>query len=623
MVRNPGPLLDGLLRVTRAAFSPWLAAPLLVAVLAMQVLVAVRLGDLAGQTVRLLGQPGPLLLAGVASWLIAALHELAHGVAARRYGVPVLEIGVRWLPPLVMPYCRTDGYLHLPRRRSQAVIAGAGVLVELALLLPAFAAWWWGPPGATSDALAALVLCVSAHALLNVVPVPPLDGYRLLSHALGVTDYARQTGIYSCPAGPSRPARRRLSAPAPGSRTSFTRWCCWRPSPRPSGWCCGRRTPGWAGPAWRPQRGRSHSSRRHCRCSGCGRPTPSRRLRAAGAAVRDAAAEPARSSGPSTAARRAGTVGRTGTPRANVIGSGPPALVLEGIVKEYGGRRAVDGVRLEVGTGEFLGLLGPNGAGKTTLVEIAVGLRQADAGTVSVLGECPWPRRTALLRRIGVQTQSAAFFVRLTAREHLRDRRRALRARPRGRGGRAPPGRPGPARPTTRADRLSGGQQQRLAIAAALVHDPELIFLDEPTASLDPQARRELWSVLRDLHADGRTIVYTTHHIDEAEALCDAGGDHVGRIGGRLRCAVRPDRVGRAADPHRGPRQRPLPGRRAHPARGRHGQRRGPVAWSSRPMTALPSSPELDALAGLRGVQTRTPTLEDVYLDRIRSERAP
>ncbi|GAA0926173.1 ABC transporter ATP-binding protein [Virgisporangium aurantiacum] len=197
-----------------------------------------------------------------------------------------------------------------------------------------------------------------------------------------------------------------------------------------------------------------------------------------------------------------------------------PAVVARGVHKAYGDVRAVDGVSFTVDRGEFFGVIGPNGAGKTTLIEILEGLRRADTGEVEVLGLSPWPRNPALLPRLGLQTQNSAFFTRLTAIEHLRtvtalygvDRRRADDVL-------ALVGLTGKA--STRVDRLSGGQRQRLAIAAALTHDPELLFFDEPTAAVDPQARRSLWDLLRRLKATGKTIIYTTHHIDEAEALCD------------------------------------------------------------------------------------------------------
>jgi ABC-2 type transport system ATP-binding protein len=197
-----------------------------------------------------------------------------------------------------------------------------------------------------------------------------------------------------------------------------------------------------------------------------------------------------------------------------------PSVRVEQLRKRYGAREALRGISFHVAAGEVVALLGPNGAGKTTLVEIVEGLREADAGSVAVLGGRPWPRDPKLLRRIGVQTQSSAFFTRLTAAEHLRTvaalygldeaaARRSLEAV--GLTGKA----------DARVDDLSGGQRQRLAIATTLVHEPELVFLDEPTAALDTEARRALWDVLRELKRQGRTVFYTTHHMDEAQALCD------------------------------------------------------------------------------------------------------
>jgi ABC-2 type transport system ATP-binding protein len=203
---------------------------------------------------------------------------------------------------------------------------------------------------------------------------------------------------------------------------------------------------------------------------------------------------------------------------------------VDGLHKRYGDVTAVDGVSFEVESGEFFGILGPNGAGKTTTLEIIEGLRKADSGTVTVFGESPWPRNPRLLPRIGVQLQASSFFERLTAREQLRTFASLYGVA------------------ATRIDemletvgmtdqagiqteKLSGGQGQRLSIACALVHEPELLFLDEPTAALDPQARRNLWDLLRQINAAGRTVVLTTHYLDEAEALCDrvAIMDH-GRI---------------------------------------------------------------------------------------------
>jgi ABC-2 type transport system ATP-binding protein len=207
-----------------------------------------------------------------------------------------------------------------------------------------------------------------------------------------------------------------------------------------------------------------------------------------------------------------------------------PVIDVAGVTKSYGSTVAVDRVSLSVRPGEFFGVLGPNGAGKTTLLEIIEGLRPADSGTVTILGQPPWPRNAALLPRIGVQLQATAFFERLTAQEQLRtfaslygvgaDRADALLEQV-GLTGKA----------STRSEDLSGGQMQRLSIACALVHEPEVVFLDEPTAALDPQARRNLWDLLASLSETGRTVVLTTHYMDEAERLCDrvAVMDH-GRI---------------------------------------------------------------------------------------------
>jgi ABC-2 type transport system ATP-binding protein len=195
------------------------------------------------------------------------------------------------------------------------------------------------------------------------------------------------------------------------------------------------------------------------------------------------------------------------------------AISARDVRKSYGDLRAVDGVTFEVGHGEFFGILGPNGAGKTTTLEIIEGLREPDGGEVSVLGLPPWPRNPALLPRIGVQLQATSFFERLTAREQLRTFADLYRV---------------PARrademlevvgltssAATRTEKLSGGQAQRLSIACALVHRPDVLFLDEPTGALDPQARRNLWDLLRAIAAEGHTIVLTTHHMDEADTLC-------------------------------------------------------------------------------------------------------
>src|SRR6202035_633729 len=198
----------------------------------------------------------------------------------------------------------------------------------------------------------------------------------------------------------------------------------------------------------------------------------------------------------------------------------PATISVRDLRKSYGRVLAVDGVTFEVDQGEFFGILGPNGAGKTTTLEIIEALRDPDGGEVSVLGRRPWPRDPALLPRIGVQLQASSFFEQLTAREQLRTFASLYRV-----GTQRADAMLGVVgledQAGTRTEKLSGGQAQRLSIACALVHEPELLFLDEPTGALDPQARRNLWDLLRQINADGRTVVLTTHHMDEAEILCD------------------------------------------------------------------------------------------------------
>ncbi len=207
-----------------------------------------------------------------------------------------------------------------------------------------------------------------------------------------------------------------------------------------------------------------------------------------------------------------------------------PVIRVEDIRKSYGDVRAVDGVSFEVAEGEFFGILGPNGAGKTTTLEIVEGLREPDSGEVSILGRRPWPRNQELLTRIGVQLQASSFFERLTAREQLRTFA-SLYGVPASRADEMLETVGLTESAATRTEKLSGGQAQRLSIACSLVHSPDVLFLDEPTGALDPQARRNLWDLLRSNAAQGRTVVLTTHHMEEAEALCQrvAIMDH-GRI---------------------------------------------------------------------------------------------
>jgi ABC-2 type transport system ATP-binding protein len=194
-------------------------------------------------------------------------------------------------------------------------------------------------------------------------------------------------------------------------------------------------------------------------------------------------------------------------------------LSLSGLRKCFGEVVAVDGIDLQVQRGECFGLLGPNGAGKTTTIEICEGLTAPDAGEVKLLG-LDWKRNANELRqRIGIQLQETQFSDKLTVEETLRlfrsFFRRGVSADEAIRLAQLDEKR------KARVVTLSGGQKQRLAMAAALVGDPELLFLDEPTTGLDPQARRHLWDLVDDLKRAGRTIILTTHYMDEAERLCD------------------------------------------------------------------------------------------------------
>jgi ABC-2 type transport system ATP-binding protein len=199
--------------------------------------------------------------------------------------------------------------------------------------------------------------------------------------------------------------------------------------------------------------------------------------------------------------------------------SGVPAIEVEHLVKHYPGVRAVDDVSFSVAAGEVFALLGPNGAGKTTTTEIVEGLRRPDSGAVRVLGLDALRQGDAIKQRIGIQLQTTALYQKLTVREIV-----ALfgsffaRALP-----------PDEVialvslqeKAETRSKQLSGGQRQRLAVAIALVNDPEIVFLDEPTTGLDPQARRRMWEVIENLRGRGRTVFLTTHYMEEAERLCD------------------------------------------------------------------------------------------------------
>jgi ABC-2 type transport system ATP-binding protein len=199
------------------------------------------------------------------------------------------------------------------------------------------------------------------------------------------------------------------------------------------------------------------------------------------------------------------------------------AISVEELIKHYSGLRAVDHIRFEVEPGEIFGMLGPNGAGKTTTIECIEGLRVPDGGTIRVLGLDPGRQGYELRERIGVQLQATALYDRIRVREALRLFASFYRKRS-----------PwaddwekliDPLGLTDKIDSyyysLSGGQKQRLHIALALVHDPEIVFLDELTTGLDPQARRAMWQLLKEIRDQGKTIFLTTHYMEEAEQLCD------------------------------------------------------------------------------------------------------
>ena len=195
------------------------------------------------------------------------------------------------------------------------------------------------------------------------------------------------------------------------------------------------------------------------------------------------------------------------------------ALSIRGLRKVYKDVVAVDSLDLEVRPGECFGLLGPNGAGKTTTIEICEGLIPADAGEVRVLGRAWSEAGPELRQRIGISLQETQFSEKLTVEETLRLFASFYR-------------RPRPVEAVLdavqlaekrrgRVGQLSGGQKQRLALACALIADPELFFLDEPTTGLDPQSRRQLWELIEGVKAEGKTLILTTHYMEEAERLCD------------------------------------------------------------------------------------------------------
>ena len=216
--------------------------------------------------------------------------------------------------------------------------------------------------------------------------------------------------------------------------------------------------------------------------------------------------------------RRANTAPVGASKTASEVAAAP--VIVRGVRQSYGGREVLRGVDLVVERGSFHGVIGPNGAGKTTLVEIVQGVRRCEAGSVQLLGQAPLPRDPHLLARVGIQPQATAFFTRATVWEHLSTVASIFGA--------------SAARAeqlvelmglghviTSRVEKLSGGERQKLAVASAMVHRPEVLFLDEPTAALDATARHDLVGLLGSVREEGTTVVYTTHYLEEAERLCD------------------------------------------------------------------------------------------------------
>ena len=273
------------------------------------------------------------------------------------------------------------------------------------------------------------------------------------------------------------------------------------------------------------------------------------------------------------------------------------AVSVTDLRKSYGQVEAVRGVSFEIGRGEVFGLLGPNGAGKTTTVEILEGYRPRDGGSVTVLGTDPQRADSAWRERIGIVLQSSAMYPNLTVREHV-----ALFA-----GYFAQPRDVGEVvelvgleeKRNTRVKSLSGGQQRRLDLALGLVGDPEILFLDEPTTGFDPAARRAAWEMIRTLRELGKTVLLTTHYLDEAEQLSDrvavlregqivAVGKPSDLTGGRVATEIRYRRDGRdmVVETHE-------PTKVLHELTGE----------------AIARGVELE------GLQVRRPTLEEIYLE--------
>ena len=291
--------------------------------------------------------------------------------------------------------------------------------------------------------------------------------------------------------------------------------------------------------------------------------------------------------------------------------AGPAVEVLE-LTKSFGDVRAVAGIDLQIGRGEVFALLGPNGAGKTTTVEILEGYQQRGGGQVSVLGLDPARDRVALKKRIGIVLQTTAVDRYLTVAETM-----AMYAGyyPRPRNVEAVIDLAGLTQNRdTRVIRLSGGQQRRLDVAVALIGDPELLFLDEPTTGFDPSARHEAWDVVRNLASLGKTVLLTTHYMDEAQHLADRVAVIVK---GRIVAQGAPDTLAGRDTAHPTVSYRLPPGVTPPPGMGIAADDTGAVQFAPEDLTlalhrltgwAIDNGVTLDDLRILR------PSLEEVYL---------
>jgi ABC-2 type transport system ATP-binding protein len=276
---------------------------------------------------------------------------------------------------------------------------------------------------------------------------------------------------------------------------------------------------------------------------------------------------------------------------------GQPAIEVRDLHKSYGDFEAVRGISFSIEPGEVFGLLGPNGAGKTTTVEILEGYRERSAGTVSVLGHDPGHPTRAMRQRVGIVLQSSAFYPRVTVKEAV-EHWALLYPKPRdpsevialvGLDGKE----------DARAGELSGGQHRRLDLALALVGDPEVIFLDEPTTGFDPAARRTAWRVIQALKEMDKTVLLTTHYLDEAQSLSD-------------RVAIIKDGVVVAEGP---PAQLGVGGEHYRVAYDSNGSR---VELETEDPTELLhrlTSEALERGERLQGLTVSRPTLEEIYLE--------